>query len=215
MASSVIWGSSTMSSTPLCFTLWLCQWKRSLLPWGGGWPGGSKLLWGGVGLVPQQPPPQPGSPPSLPSESASPQPPASLLLRHGDTRRGGCAGVWAPCPRGGGSVLPTLHLLSHCHAGDRDARPKGTECAWGSGGCGRGEGGRGEASLGVDSPFFSLLFRTLRPPLLQPPLPARAPAASLISPWHLTCHPPFHPLVVSFLLLSSSLRVTHPSLSWL
>lgn len=32
MASSEILESSTMSSTPLCLTLWLCQWKRSLLP---------------------------------------------------------------------------------------------------------------------------------------------------------------------------------------
>jgi len=36
MASSEILESRTMSSTPLCLTLWLCQWKRSLLPWGRG-----------------------------------------------------------------------------------------------------------------------------------------------------------------------------------
>lgn len=34
MASSEILESRTMSSTPLCLTLWLCQWKRSLLPCG-------------------------------------------------------------------------------------------------------------------------------------------------------------------------------------
>lgn len=54
MASSVIWGRSTMSSTPLCFTLWLCQWKRSLLPWGWGrWGDGETLQGAWWGLVPE------------------------------------------------------------------------------------------------------------------------------------------------------------------
>lgn len=92
--------------------------------------------------------------------------------------------------------------------------PGGQSVLGGSGGCGRGEEGQGEASLGVDLPFSHFSFRLCAPPHLQPPLPAQAPAASLISLWHLTCHPPSHLLVASF-LLSSSLMVTHPSLAWL
>lgn len=154
MASSVIWGSNTMSSTPLCFTLWLCQWKRSLLPWGGVGQVGVSPCRGGarrgrgvvVVLLPQCPR-LAHLHPSPPSDSASPQPPAGLLPRFGDTRTGGRGGVRAPRPRGRGSVLQSLHLVSHCHGGDHDARPREAECAWGSGAVG-GEKGVGGGWFG-------------------------------------------------------------------
>lgn len=147
-----------MSSTPLCFTLWLCQWKRSLLPWGVGagwwaWALGSKR-WGGWG------------------------------------------GGW------GRGVEPQSPGLSHLHSHSRRER-------WARSSLGLLPPGGGQTArwhlLPASLPV-SLLFTPLCPSHAQ------TQAESLTPPRHVTCCPPFHLGMASFLPLPcSSLMVMHAS----